>query len=156
MTKRGVYAFSRHFSPKRNARLLAGSLTLDRQAGRLCAMKRAISNGRGRNRFSFRRRSPCLPLPTPCVRLHPPACPAIHSFLRCDRLSESAYRCIWFYRLGASHSPAHELSQPVNSSIPRLGEGRIELGRCGPRVCDRLDKKRDYCLVIQSSTSLRA
>jgi hypothetical protein len=30
-TKRGVYAFPLLFSPKRNARLLAGSLMLDRK-----------------------------------------------------------------------------------------------------------------------------
>jgi hypothetical protein len=92
MTKRGVYALPLLFSPMRNARLPTGSQRLDRQAVRLFEMKRAIPIGRVRNRFSFRRRSPCLRLPTPCVPLHPPARHAIHYFLRCDRLSESAYR----------------------------------------------------------------
>ena len=83
MTKRGVYALPQLSLPKLNDRPPTGSLMLDRQAGRLCAMKRGIPIFRGQTRFSFRRRYPYLQLPMPCVPLHPPARRAIYNFQLC-------------------------------------------------------------------------
>jgi hypothetical protein len=105
MTKRGVYALPQLSLPRLNDRPPTGSLMLDRQASRLCAMKHEIPIFRGQTRFSFRHRYPYLQLPMPCVPLHPPARRAIHSFQLCDRLCESAYRCISSYRHEASHPP---------------------------------------------------
>jgi len=65
--------------PKLNAPLPNGSLMLGHQARRPFAMRRGIPIGHDRRRFSFHRHFPCLPLPTLCVPLHPPAHHVLHN-----------------------------------------------------------------------------
>jgi hypothetical protein len=167
--KHGACASPQPFWPRLNAPPLAVWPMLGRQVGRPFATRHGIPVGRGRNRFSFRRRFLCSLSPRLCVRLLSLGRHVIHNFRRCDPLCVPVFRCISLCR-----REAPPLSRPpdsivesecmLNPSQPverRIGRGRVALCGVRPRALEAYirsgaSRTDHYCLMIQSSTSFRA
>jgi hypothetical protein len=110
--KHDACAWPRPFLPRLNAPPLAVWPMLGRQAGRLFAMRHGIPVGRGRSRFTFRRRFPCSLSPKLCVRLFSLGRHAIHSFRRCGLLCVPVSLCTSICRPEASHSLPNCMLKP--------------------------------------------